>query len=173
MSGGLRDIVQRGLTTRKGPCAQCPWRKDGPRGQFPGARYKELACTTGTPDEPVPYGSPIFTCHKSKPDGGELPCAGWLAAVGTTNLTIRLALLTGGLEIGALEPGPDWPPLFETYAEMAEAQSGVGNKWAACFTEGCRDYATPQTAIAGFPCPTCGRGEMVDVDDSMKRRGDY
>lgn len=168
---GIRAIFD--LTTRPRPCAQCPWRKDTPRGQFPAARYEELACTTGTTEEPVPFGSPLFTCHKSKPDGGEIPCAGWLAAVGVTNLSIRLALLSGGLSLNAMTPGADWPPLFETYAEMAEAQGGVGNKWAACFETGCRDYGKPQTAIAGFPCPTCGRGDMVDVDDAMRRRGDY
>jgi hypothetical protein len=160
------------LTTRPRPCEQCPWRTDNARGQFPAARYDELAATTGTPEEPVPPGSPIFTCHKSS-GGKELPCAGWLASVGHTNLTIRMALAKGDLTPNDLRAGEDWPPLFETYAEMAAAQGGEGNKWSACFERGCRDFGTPQTVVAGYPCPSCGRGKMIDVDDAMRRRGDY
>lgn len=152
------------MNTRKKPCEQCPWRKDTRRGQFPAERYDQLADTTGSPGAEAGIGAPIFGCHKSSEEE-PMPCAGWLAAVGYESLTVRLALSNGSIRPEALEPGDDWPPLFESYEEMRAAQGGTGGTWSMCATKGCRAYMTPQTVTPGFPCPTCGRGEMVAVDD--------
>lgn len=136
------------------------------RGQFPADRYDLLR---GTVDSDAGLDAPIFGCHKSKP-GEELPCAGWLAAVGRENVRVRLAVSMGSIPLEALNPGDDWPPLFESYDEMEEAQSGEEGSWSACFTEGCRDHGVPTTVVPGYPCPTCGRGKMVDVTSVIERR---
>jgi hypothetical protein len=65
----------------------------------------------------------MFACHKS-PEGREYACAGWLAAVGHHHLGVRLAVITGRLDAAALEPGADWPALFESFGEMAATQAG-------------------------------------------------
>ncbi len=64
----------------------------------------------------------MFACHRA-PEGGEYACAGWLAAVGHHHLGVRVAVITGRLDPAALEPGEDWPALFETYEEMAATQA--------------------------------------------------
>jgi hypothetical protein len=86
------------MNHRPKPCAQCPWVKTTPPGQFPAERYEELKATTGSPGCEVGIGAPVFGCHKSAP-GKELPCAGWLAGVGWHHMGIRIAerLLHRGL----------------------------------------------------------------------------
>lgn len=56
-------------------------------------------------------------------DGRELPCAGWLAAVGYFHVGIRLLAARGEIPVEALRPGADWPELHETYEEMVEAKA--------------------------------------------------
>lgn len=103
------------------PCKECPWSKETPPGQFPLSRYEEIAHTTGAPGAEAPLGSPMFACHMTI-EGREAPCAGWLAAVGYESLTVRVLLAKGELPPDVMEPGPDWPELFSSYTEMAEAQ---------------------------------------------------
>jgi hypothetical protein len=159
------------MNHRPKPCAQCPWVKSTPPGQFPAERYEELKATTGSPGCEVPIGAPVFGCHKTAP-GKEMPCAGWLAGVGWHHMGIRIAVATGGLPLEAVDPpsDSDYPEVFTDYEEMATHQGGHGAKWSACFTDGCRDHGTPTTVTPGYPCPSCGRGEMVDVTDVMERR---
>lgn len=115
-----------GLPRMLRPCGgpqPCPWRLDAPPGQFPAERYACLASTSRRPDghgeADAPLGSPMFACHTS-PDGRERACAGWLAVEGWGHLGVRFAVLTGALPQCALAPGPDWPPLHASYAELAE-----------------------------------------------------
>lgn len=111
------------MHVRPRPCEECPWRRDTPPGQFPAERYQALRGTTGGPGAEAPIGSPMFACHKSA-DGQELPCAGWLAAVGVQgSLTVRYLAALGELPAEALSPGEDWPELFDSYAEMEAAQA--------------------------------------------------
>lgn len=110
---------------RRRPCAECPWRRDTPAGQFPACRYEALASTTGSRGREAPIGAPMFACHKS-PEGAEEACAGWLATVGYEHLGARFAVITGRLPAEALAPVGDWPPLFGSYEEMAETQGGEG-----------------------------------------------
>jgi hypothetical protein len=85
-------------------------------------RYTALADTTGTPGAEAHLFAPMFACHKS-PEGAEQACSGWLAAVGYYHLGVRLAIVTGRLDPRVLQPAPDWPPLFDTYQEMATTQA--------------------------------------------------
>lgn len=100
------------------PCANCPWRRDAAPGEFPASRYEALTATSGSPGNEVPIGAPLFACHKTA-EGKEIACAGWLAAVGRYHLGMRVAVLDGRLDPAAFDPGPDWPELYGSYAEMA------------------------------------------------------
>jgi hypothetical protein len=108
---------------RDTPCANCPVRRDSPAGEFPPERYVALRATAGTAGNEVGLNAPIFACHKSS-DGNPMACAGWLAQFGYEHLGIRLAVATGRLPAESLQPRPGWPPLFDTYDEMA-ARNGV------------------------------------------------
>ncbi len=103
------------------PCSECPWRRDQPAGRFPACRYEALRDTSATPHSgSAPLGSPMFACHKSL-EGRDIACAGWLAVEGAGHVGVRLAVASGRLDPTALQPAADWPPLFESYAELAEA----------------------------------------------------
>lgn len=110
------------LPHRRFPCVECPWRRDVPPGKFSQDRYDDLAATTGTPGNEAPIGAPIFACHKTEA-GRDQACAGWLAIVGHQHLGVRIAVIQGRLPGGALEPGPDWPDLFDSYEQMADRQA--------------------------------------------------
>lgn len=109
-----------GMAHRRYPCAACPWRRDTDPGQFPACRYDALAATVGAPGREAGVSAPMFACHKS-PEGREEACAGWLAVAGIEHLGVRLAVALGDLPTSALRPGDNWPPLFDTYDEMAAA----------------------------------------------------
>lgn len=108
----------------KQPCAECPWRVDVARGQFPASRYEALRHTTGERGREASMGSPLFACHKSN-DGTDMPCAGWLASVGWESITVRLLVIHGRIPGEALKPGDDWPALHSSYEEMAKAKAGA------------------------------------------------
>lgn len=109
------------MNVRKAPCAECPWRRDTPSGQFSAERYEALRGTTGRPGNEVGFHAPLFACHKST-EADALPCAGWLAAVGVESLKVRLLVISGDIPASALRPGDDWPELFDSYDAMERAQ---------------------------------------------------
>lgn len=104
------------------PCVECPWVVSTERGQFPPERYAALRGTTGERGDEAPFGSPLFACHKA-PEGEEFYCAGWLAAVGYENLTVRVLVAKGEIPAEALDPGKDWPELHPSY-DALEAVHG-------------------------------------------------
>ncbi|PBA68864.1 DUF6283 family protein [Mycobacterium avium] len=101
------------------PCANCPWRRDSPAGEFHAERYEVLRATAGVPGREAALGAPIFACHKSEP-GRDRACAGWLAVAGIDHLGIRVAVALGRLPASTLRPAEDWPDLFDSYEEMAD-----------------------------------------------------
>lgn len=106
------------------PCRECPWQRSAEPGKFPAERYVELVKTC-RPDgrgwPPLP-GSAMFGCHLGDPGTGEdLACAGWLAVEGNNHMGVRLAIAQGRLPMEALQPGPNWPELYDSYEEMAVA----------------------------------------------------
>lgn len=112
------------LPRRRKPCAECPWKKETPPGQFEADRYAELRKTTiGEDGYEASIDATLFACHRS-PEGGELACAGWLAAVGHHSLRVRLLVAYGQIPAEALDIPEDWPELFLDYDEMAERQGG-------------------------------------------------
>lgn len=111
-------------------CAECPWKRSTPPGQFTAARFEALSNTSGSRNSSghdtrtapeVGLNAPMFACHKTA-EGKEIACAGWLAVEGADHLGIRLAVITGHIPADALAPKPGWPELFNGYEEMAAAQ---------------------------------------------------
>lgn len=107
---------------RKKPCRECPWRRDTPPGQFDEDRYEALRSTVGEQGAEASWDAPMFACHLTA-EGREQPCAGWLAVVGIEHLGVRIHINQGSLPPEVLQPGDDWPPLFETYDELVDAQA--------------------------------------------------
>lgn len=68
----------------------------------------------------------MFACHKT-PEGREMPCAGWLAAVGYESLTVRVLLGRGEIPVGRMTPEPDWPELHASYAELEAVHGTVAH----------------------------------------------
>lgn len=111
-------------------CAECPWKRSTPPGQFTAARFEALRDTSGSRNSAdhdsraapeAGLDAPIFACHKTA-EGKEIACAGWLAVEGADHLGIRLAVITGAIPADALAPKPGCPDLFDDYAQMAAAQ---------------------------------------------------
>lgn len=112
------------MRCRSAPCPECPWVRSTPPGQFPASRYEEIRGTTRDGDDHAGFGAPMFACHMTV-EGHEVPCAGWLAAVGEQSVTVRLNVAYGEIPADALRPGDDWPELFDDYDEMVEAQGAT------------------------------------------------
>lgn len=104
------------------PCDQCPWRRDTPPGQFPAHRYQALRATSGQPGREAGLNAPMFACHKT-PDGKERACAGWLVVAGLDHLGVRLAIAQQRLAVADVTPADDWPALYDTYEQMAQAMA--------------------------------------------------
>lgn len=109
------------------PCAECPWRKDTPPGQFPPERYEALRDTTGSRGNEAWLDAPFFGCHKATTEEG-FYCAGWLAAVGHWHLGVRMAVSGESIPAEGLEPGIDWPDLYQSYEELLAVHGERGEK---------------------------------------------
>jgi hypothetical protein len=103
------------------PCESCPWRIDKGADDIPGFSLPLAEALTATcPDERgfgPEFGAPMFACHHSK-EHSEIPCAGWLAAVGERHPNVRIAVMEGRIDPRALEYAPDSPELHENYREV-------------------------------------------------------
>lgn len=103
------------------PCPSCPWRVDQDARDIPGFDLaKAESLSSCCPDERgfgPDFGAAMFACHQSK-EGGEFPCAGWLATVGDRHPQVRLAVAMNQLPVERLQPGTDWPPLHASYGEV-------------------------------------------------------
>lgn len=92
-------------------CVECPWRRSAPAGKFSADKYRELATTAEDMSQRV------FTCHMT-PEHKPNACAGWIQQQGGHNLTIRMALISGAIDLAEIEPVPD---LHANYREIAIA----------------------------------------------------
>jgi hypothetical protein len=113
-------------TYQTSPCAECPWRKDIPPGQFSPLRFIALAHTA------YDMAMAQFACHKSPP-GLEFGCAGFVLRGATHSLGARLAASRGTLEPQRVSSPY---PLYANYRAMAIA-NGVPPDDPALL--GCRD----------------------------------
>lgn len=104
------------------PCVRCPFSKATPPGQFPLERYELLRNTIGAPGREVPFGGPMFACHKTA-EGKEQPCTGWLATFGEYHIGVRVAIAQYRLDPSVLTPKLGWPELFTDYDELIAVQA--------------------------------------------------
>lgn len=102
-------------------CASCPWRKDRNAHDIPNFNLEmaeNLAATCPDARGMGPnYDAAWFACHQSR-EGAEFPCAGWLASVGIAHPGVRLALMSGRLDVVTLTVPPNSPELHESYGEV-------------------------------------------------------
>ena len=113
------------IAHRRQPCAACPWRRDQPR-RFKPARFRHSANTAHD------MATHTFACHAS---GTVKPaiCAGFLLRGADRNMTVRLMLIRGTLDLAAVSDGGH--ALHADYRAMATA-NGVRVGDAAL--RGCR-----------------------------------
>lgn len=109
------------LKTPAQPCPSCPWRVDKDARDIPNFSLPMAESLAGTsPDENdmgPEFDAAFFACHQSK-EGSEIPCAGWLAAVGHRHPGVRLAVSMRRVSPAALSPGEDWPQLHDNYPDV-------------------------------------------------------
>lgn len=100
----------------KKPCPDCPWRKDAV-GEFPASAFQISAPTS------YDMSDRMFGCHSA---GTENPktCAGFLLRGSQHNLSVRLHLMAGEIELDEVSDGGH--ELFDNYREMAIA-NGVND----------------------------------------------
>ena len=102
------------------PCQTCPWRRSSVGGQaIPGfdiEKARRLANTVGDGDE----FRPIMACHGSN-EGAERACIGYLAVEGWTNLAVRVAAMSGRLDMHAIDEECAQFELHGSFAEMLDA----------------------------------------------------
>lgn len=119
----------------------CPWRLDAEPGEFPAARYEQLAATVGIPEHDAPVDANLFACHSTGKGGtvrsGDVACAGALRVAGHLHVGVRLMIACGQLPRDVLGRRDDEPKLFDDYDQMATQQAdGVyradaANAWRA------------------------------------------
>ena len=109
------------LCTLSKPCPSCPWRLDKDAHDIPNFDMEKAeglaACCPDRRGFGPDFGATLFACHQSK-DGGEMACAGWLAAVGHRHPGVRLAVVMNRLSPDALRPGADWPEMHTSYHDV-------------------------------------------------------
>lgn len=123
-------MVERAALPHRGfPCDECPFRKDNadnPDAKFSAERWTALAVAVRDPatgHQPMP-GDEMFGCHKGAPgSNADLACAGWLARFGVDHVGVRLTVARGRLPEDALEPGSNWPALYQTWDDVVAAQT--------------------------------------------------
>ncbi len=74
-------------------CPTCPWRRGAsadPIPNFDADKARALTCTVGDGSDDF---RPIMACHGSTEEHN-LPCGGYLAVVGYTNLAVRVGYMT-------------------------------------------------------------------------------
>lgn len=94
------------------PCDSCPYRKDTPAGVWAASEYRKLPAW----DDPTQMDAGTFLCHNGN---RELACRGWLE-VHHENLGVRLALMTGRIDLGN-HTKPTTVPLYKSGAEACRA----------------------------------------------------
>lgn len=104
-------VTGKGSECMKKPCPTCPWRKDAV-GIFPASAFKHSAATSFDMAENV------FACHQSGADKGHL-CAGFMLRGADNNLTVRIGIATGRLDMRKISDGG--VELFDSYRDMAVA----------------------------------------------------
>jgi len=96
-------------------CPTCPWRRGAtadPIPNFDADKARNLRCTVGDGSDDF---RTIMACHGSTEEHN-LPCGGYLAVVGYTNLNVRLGLIDGRYSM----PDTEGIDLVGSFDEMLE-----------------------------------------------------
>lgn len=102
-------VQDSGHGYRDDPCPRCPWRKDAPIGAFPAQAFRDSAHTT------YDMAENMFGCHGTA-QTTPLTCAGFLLRGASDNLTVRLALRSGRIDLDTVSSPVE---LYADYREMA------------------------------------------------------
>lgn len=112
------------------PCATCPWRRSSTVGgadipAFSINLMRNLLCTVGDGDA---FRS-IMACHGSA-IGEEHACVGYLAREGWSNLSVRVAALSGRIDLTAaaeacedLDLWPDFETMLAAYESAHQGET--------------------------------------------------
>lgn len=98
------------------PCATCPWRVGSSAADIPSfdiEKARGLRCTAGRTDE----FRTIMACHGS-PVGEEHPCVGYLAIYGWSNLSVRMLIIRGKIDMEAIIRDCEGIELYDTFGAM-------------------------------------------------------
>jgi len=112
---GVVPVLSRGGSVhaaRRQPCEQCPWRQDVPTHRFPAEAFRVSAPTAYDMSEST------FGCHMSPADA-PATCAGFLLRHGVNNLGVRMAQISGRLDVSRVKD--NGVELYRSYREMAIA----------------------------------------------------
>lgn len=104
-------ITTRSKTYRRRPCSDCPWRIDAV-GEFPAEAFRHSARTAYDMSEHV------FACHQSGVRRSAI-CAGFLLRGAGHNLAVRLRIMAGSINPGAVSDAGT--ALHASYRAMAVA----------------------------------------------------
>lgn len=103
------------------PCRGCPWVVGSDPGSIPGFdldQAEALAATCPDVNGMRPeFSAPVMACHHSR-EGKDFVCAGWAATAGAAHPAMRLNVLRGSVDPGALAPRPGWPELYPDFQAM-------------------------------------------------------
>ena len=117
----LAGVLLFGAGTMSVPCPTCPWRRSSTVGgadipHFDIELMRGLSNTVG-PDDAF---RPIMACHGS-PCGLETPCVGYVAVEGWSNLAVRLNVMSGRIDMSAIDDACRDLDLWSSFHEMLEA----------------------------------------------------
>ncbi len=93
------------------PCPRCPWRVDAPLNAFPPQVFRDSARTT------YDLATHTFGCHGSSRTAPQT-CAGFLLRGASDNLTVRMAVLDGRIDLNSISSPVQ---LYPDYRAMATA----------------------------------------------------
>lgn len=117
---------------RKVPCNTCPWRLSSKVGgadipNFCIDKMKNLANTVGEGDD----FRTVMACHYSGEEGTEIPCVGYVAQAGISNLNVRIMAARNRGDIDwanvqaacdEIEMWPDFHTMLDAYVAAYEGE---------------------------------------------------
>lgn len=108
------------------PCANCPWRKDAPRGHWHPDHFTSI--WRNCQDD----GTHVMACHKTPSGSAEvIPCQGWVRAIGFDSIGLRILVMTGKVSMEEVDD-KDGPELFPSFLAMMRANKAkppARNRW--------------------------------------------
>lgn len=109
------------------PCQTCPWRKSSTVGgsDIPGFHIELMRGLKNTvgPGDAL---RPVMACHYSQ-DGKEVPCVGYVAVEGYSNINVRLLAISDELDLPGIVDACADIEMWESFDEMLAAYEEAGD----------------------------------------------